>query len=209
MPHRATGACPSTLKLEGRSGCRIMAIPQLSKLKPGVRFPSPAPQVAEVNTNIYDVSRKLPPMTIDRQLNELFITLTESVEAFIHEVKNKRSDLMATDEWTVKDELCHIVFWHENYAANYKALAEHKDPPLPEGMSTINMRGVASLRRRSIKELIARFYLANLSLRKSIIKNKVPRMTYSKGGRTYETADFLEMIARHINTHTKQVKKAN
>ena len=116
---------------------------------------------------------------------------------------------MATDEWTVKDELCHIVFWHENYAANYKALAEHKDPPLPEGMSTINMRGVASLRRRSIKELIARFYLANLSLRKSIIKNKVPRMTYSKGGRTYETADFLEMIARHINTHTKQVKKAN
>ncbi len=36
---------------------------------------------------------------------------------------------------------------------------------------------------------------------------KVPRMTYSKGGRTYETAEFLKMVISHINTHTKQVRK--
>ncbi len=115
---------------------------------------------------------------------------------------------MATDEWTVKDELCHIVFWHENYAINYKALAEHKDPLLPEGMSTINMAGVLSLRKYPIKELITRLREANDSLYNSIIVKKVPQMTYSKGGRTYGTADFLEMITRHINTHTKQIKKA-
>lgn len=139
---------------------------------------------------------------------ELFTTLSSNVEAFIKEVKSKKSSLMATDEWTVKDELCHIVFWHENYAANYKALAEHRDPPLPEGLSTINMAGVMSLRKYPLKKLIARLYRANKSLYKSIVEKKVPRMTYSKGGRTYETAYFLEMIARHINTHTKQVKRA-
>jgi hypothetical protein len=73
---------------------------------------------------------------------KLFALFSDSVENFIYEVKNKKSTLMATDEWTVKDKLCHIAFWHENYSVNYKALAKHKDPPLPEGISTINMAGV-------------------------------------------------------------------
>lgn len=141
-------------------------------------------------------------------IKELFSLLADSVEAFICEVKNKKSTLQATDEWTVKDELCHIVFWHENYAANYEALAKNEEPSLPEGMSTINMAGVLSLRKYSIKELIRRLLKANKSLYNSIVIKEVPRMTYSKGGRTYETADFLKMIASHINTHTKQVKKA-
>lgn len=145
---------------------------------------------------------------MNQNYNGLFTTLSDNIETFIHEVKSKKSDLMGTDEWTVKDELCHIVFWHENYAANYKALADHKDPPLPEGMSTINMAGVMSLRKYSIKKLITRLNSANKSLHKSIVEKKVPQMTYSKGGRMYETAYFLEMIARHINTHTKQVKRA-
>lgn len=147
-------------------------------------------------------------MRMNSDYKELFDIFSNSVEAFIREVKNKKSTLMATDEWTVKDELSHITFWHENYAVNYKALAEYKDPPLPEGMSTINMAGVLSLRKCSIKELVSRLRKANRSLYTSIVVKKVPRMTYSKGGSTYETPDFLEMISRHINTHTKQVKRA-
>ncbi|MFA6004970.1 MAG: ClbS/DfsB family four-helix bundle protein [Patescibacteria group bacterium] len=140
--------------------------------------------------------------------SKLFSLLTDSIESFISEVSSRKSTLMATSEWSVKEELCHIVFWHENYAANYEALAQHKDPQLPEGMSTINTAGVMSLKKYSIKELIQRLHKAHESLRKSILIKKVPRMTYSKGGRTYETADFLSMIARHISTHAKQVKKA-
>ncbi len=139
---------------------------------------------------------------------EQFSLFSNSIDNFIAEVKNKKSTLKATDEWTVKDVLCHIVFWHENYAANYKALAENKTPSLPEGMSTINMAGVLSLKKYSTKELIEKLLEANKSLYKSIVENKVSEMTYSKGGRTYKTDEFLEMITRHINTHTKQVKSA-
>ncbi len=99
-------------------------------------------------------------------------------------------------------------FWHENYAVNYEALSIHETPPLPEGMSTINIAGVLSLRKLSIKELIRRLYSANESLYDCIVVKKVPRMTYSKGGRTYESADFLEMITRHIQTHTTHIKRA-
>lgn len=139
---------------------------------------------------------------------ELFTTLSINIDAFIEEVKGKKLGMMATNEWTVKDELCHIVFWHENYATNFKALARHEDPPLPEGMSTINQRGVVSLRKFSQKELISKLHKANKSLKESIVDKQVPEMTYSKGGRTYKTDDFLEMIAGHIKTHTKQVKRA-
>jgi len=139
---------------------------------------------------------------------ELFSAFSDSIEAFIHEVKNKKSTLMATDEWTVKDELCHITFWHENYAANYEALAKHKDPPLPEGMSTINMAGVLYLRQYSIKELISRLRKAHASLYDSIVIKHIPQMTYSKGGRTYETSEFLAMITKHIYRHATQVKRA-
>lgn len=139
---------------------------------------------------------------------ELFTHLSKKIDTFNEEVKRKKLSLMATNEWTVKDVLCHIVFWHENYAANYQALAKHEDPLLPEGMSTINKRGVSSLRKNTRRELIGRLQKANKSLKKSIIDKQVPQMTYSKGGQTYKTDHFLEMIARHIETHTKQVKRA-
>jgi hypothetical protein len=145
---------------------------------------------------------------VKRRYKELFTILSVAIEVFIDEVKNKKFSLMATDEWSVKDELRHIVFWHENYAANYKALSEHKNPPLPDGMSTINMAGVLLLKKYSIKTLINKLQIANKSLYNSIVVKEVPQMTYSKGGRTYKTADFLEMITRHITTHTKQVKSA-
>lgn len=140
--------------------------------------------------------------------HKLYTTLSDTIEKFIIEVKSKKLTEMATDEWTVKDELCHIVFWHENYAVNYEALAKHEVPPLPEGMSTINMAGVLSLRHYPMKELLARLQTAHTSLYDSIVIKQVPQMTYSKGGRTYETEDFLKMISRHIITHTKQVKRA-
>lgn len=143
-----------------------------------------------------------------KENKELFNKLSENVDVFIDEVKRKKLGLMVTDGWTVKDVLCHIVFWHENYAANYKALSEHRNPPLPEGMSTINERGVSLLKRYARKVLISRLQKADVSLRKSIVEKQVSRMTYSKGGRTYETDHFLEMITRHIETHTKQVKRA-
>lgn len=139
---------------------------------------------------------------------KLFSTLSNNVDVFINEVKSKKSTQMATKEWTVKEVLCHIVFWHENYAANYNALANNEVPPLPEGMSTINVRGVASLKKYPTKDLIERLQKAHASLCTSIVEKNVPQMTYSKGGRTYATEYFLEMIARHIATHTNQVKRA-
>ncbi|NTW61909.1 ClbS/DfsB family four-helix bundle protein [Candidatus Saccharibacteria bacterium] len=139
---------------------------------------------------------------------DFFDNLTENLDLFVDTVKSRKSTLMANNQWTVKDMLCHIVFWHEAYATNYEAMARGLQPPLPEQMSTINTRGVDSLKRVSIKELVSRLRSAHQSLHTSIIIEGVPQMTYSKGGRTYETGAFLDMIARHIARHTIQVRRA-
>lgn len=139
---------------------------------------------------------------------QLMARLSEKLKELVIEVKNKNSKLMATDEWTVKDELCHIVFWHETYAANYYALATHQEPPLPDKMSSINKRGVSELRKLTIRELVNKLDKAQKVLYECIVEKEVPRMTYSKSGRVYESADFLEMITKHISSHTLQVRRA-
>lgn len=142
-------------------------------------------------------------------ISALFSDLSKNLDLFIAEVIKKNSDLMATDEWTVKEVLCHLVFWHENYAANYQALANGTKPPILDGPGyKLNPDGVASLKKYSVDRLSKRLRAAQNSLYTSIVEKKVPQMTYKKDGRVYKTEEFLRLIARHVHTHTVQVRRA-
>ena len=139
----------------------------------------------------------------------LLNALQQSIEQFIDEIRHKKLTQRATDAWSVKDELCHIVFWHENYAANYQALALHQEPDLLDGPGyKLNADSVVALHKYSIKTLIQRLEAAQRELREAILSHNILQMTYKKGGRIYKTEDFLDMVTHHINTHTKQVKRA-
>lgn len=139
----------------------------------------------------------------------LLAQLSNNLEIFILEVQNKNLNLMATDKWTVKEVLCHITSWHEYYAANYKALASGIKPPLYDGsLAARNLDSVKELAHFQTSDLINRLRLANNILGESIIVGKVEKMTYKKSGREYTTPDFLDLVSRHIATHTKQVRKA-
>ena len=144
---------------------------------------------------------------MNNNYEELFKELSNSLNIFINTVKSKESKLMATDKWNIKDVLCHIVFWHENYASNYQAQADGIQPILPDEMSTINERGVKSLRKYSIKKLIERLLDADRSLYINIVEKNIPSMKYSVKGRVYTTEEFLDVVTRHINTHTIQVRR--
>lgn len=147
----------------------------------------------------------------DHSYEEAFAKMSDNLDIFVKEVNNKKYDLMATDKWTVKEVLCHIVFWHTNYAANYKALVLNETPPLLEGPGyTLNEEGVKSLRKFSVPNLIEKLYSAQASLYDSIVIHKIPQMTYKKStNRIYATLDFLDLVERHLNTHTQQVKRAS
>ncbi len=147
--------------------------------------------------------------TASKKYAQLFLLLTKTVKAFLEEV-NKHSLLdMATDKWTVKDELCHIAFWHDYYAQNYAALAAGTKPFLfvSKGGSTRNQEGVNRLKHKSQKYLVTLLNNAQISLFDSIVVKQVPKMTYIVG-RVYKTEKFLEMIIGHINRHAILVRRA-
>lgn len=145
----------------------------------------------------------------DTRIEKQFTLLSDVIDTFIQEVQKKKLSLMATDKWTVKELLCHITSWHEYYAANYKALSEGVEPPLYEGSTTKrNLDTVRDLKNSRFTNLVQRLQKAHMILEKSIIEGKVKKMTYKKNGRIYTTPDFLDMVTRHINTHTQQIKRA-
>lgn len=145
----------------------------------------------------------------NKKYQKLFARLSKNLEIFIDEVKRKNLNSVATDQWTVKEVLCHLVFWHENYAGNYQALVQHKEPPLfDETFYNLNIEGVYSLHKYPVQELISRLLKANQTLYDCIVVKKVPQMLYKKNGSLYQTSEFLDLIAGHLATHTKQVRRA-
>lgn len=141
--------------------------------------------------------------------SKLFLTLTRSIDEFVVEVSKHNLSDIATPEWSVKDVLCHIAYWHRYYAENYASQAAGKDPFVftSKGGSTRNQKGVDEMKLMSKSELISSIKKSHSSLYKSIVIKGVPQMTYIKP-RTYKTEDFLEMISGHIKRHTLQIKRS-
>jgi hypothetical protein len=139
----------------------------------------------------------------------MFLLLTEAVKAFLGDINKHNLLDMATDKWTVKDELCHIAFWHDYYAKNYAALAADEKPVLfvSKNGSTRNQEGVDRLHHKSLKYLINLLNNAQSSLYESIVLNHVPKMTYIVGTE-YKTEEFLEIVTGHINRHAVLVRRA-
>ena len=143
------------------------------------------------------------------EYTQRFLSLTKTIKEFVREVKKHRLADMATEEWSVKDVLCHIAFWHNYYAQNYASMAEGNEPFVfkSKGGSTRNQEGVDSLKYKSQKDLFKLINNSQDSLYESIVVKKVPKMTYIVGS-VYKTEDFLLMIDKHIQRHTIQVKRA-
>ncbi len=141
--------------------------------------------------------------------SQLFSVLDETLQIFIQEVDNQKLQNMATDEWSVKDVLCHIVFWHRYYAQNYSALAKSEEPVVFTSMggSTRNQEGVNSLKAMSKNDLIKLLHEAQQDLHESIVVKNVTAMIYTNR-KKYSTDEFLDVIIRHIKGHTKQIIKA-
>lgn len=141
--------------------------------------------------------------------SKLFSRLEIVLQDFINEVNKSKLTKAATDEWSVKDVLCHITFWHGYYAEQYAALATNKKPFIftSRGGSARNQEGVDSLKGLSKKDLIKKLLIAQKSLHKSIVVSKVHQMNYTDRT-TYKTEVFLDVIIGHIIRHTVQVRRA-
>lgn len=118
-------------------------------------------------------------------------------------------EMVAIGEWTAKDLLGHLVFWHESFARNVCALASGLKPtPLKGRLSDLNEQSVVEMRDCSTASLLLRLESAQQLIRHNIRHPGLERIPYRQGSRRYTPDEHLEIVDRHISGHLKAIEKA-
>ena len=143
-----------------------------------------------------------------QELLELLDDAVQLIIAVVTEVEHPES--LRVDDWSAKDTLGHIAFWHESFARNVSALANGRDPEVLEGTyPVLNQRGVEASRATSVGRIAGRIRRAQATIRRYIVK--LPADTaipYRKGSRDYSPDEHLEMVRGHIIAHLHRVERA-
>lgn len=96
--------------------------------------------------------------------------LNVAVAQLLDMARSFQPDRTVSDEWTAKDVLGHVTFWHESFARNVADLAQGRTPtPLKGKLGDLNQRGVESSRACTLSEVIARFEAAHEVIRANIL----------------------------------------
>ena len=118
-------------------------------------------------------------------------------------------DRTVSDEWTVKDVLGHITFWHASFARNVDDLAHGRTPtPLKGKLGDLNQRGVEESRACTLTEIIARFEAAHEVIRANILNPALTLIPYRKGSRDYSPEEHLDIVTKHLEQHVKGLRAA-
>ena len=142
---------------------------------------------------------------------ELIEQLDEAVQQIIAAVRQiEHPESLRVDDWSAKDTLGHIAFWHESFARNVSALVDGREPSVLEGAySHLNQRGVEASRAMTVGRIAGRIRRAQATIRRCIVK--LPAGTaipYRKGSRDYSPKEHLVTVRGHIIAHLHRVERA-
>ena len=118
-------------------------------------------------------------------------------------------EIVIAGEWTAKDILGHIVFWHESFARNVYDIARGSKPtPLKGRLIDLNQQGVNEMRQHTIETLLLRLECAHKNIQENILNPGLGLIPYRQGSRDYSPEEHLEIVNRHITGHLKGIEKA-
>ena len=139
-----------------------------------------------------------------KQLNE---TISQLFDVF----KNMANPEIAVyEDWTAKDVLGHIVFWHESFARNVRDIvSDIKPTPLKGKYRDLNQRCINEMRQKTLEELIQRLETTHRVIRGNILNPKLGLIPYKKGSRDYPPDEHLDIVNEHIKEHLSGIRKAS
>lgn len=138
--------------------------------------------------------------------------LEEAVHAIIETVKQcPNPESVQIDDWTIKDTLGHIAFWHESFARNVGALVDGRQPHVLEGKyPDLNQQGVERSRTMSVGQIAGRIRRAQAVIRRCVATMaEEMRIPYRKGSRDYSPDEHLKIVHDHIVAHLHRIEKAS
>jgi hypothetical protein len=166
-----------------------------------------------------DGERVVPPRTRQQtgssraqasrlQLLELLDDAVQRIITALRQIEHPES--LRVDDWSAKDTLGHIAFWHESFARNVSALVNGREPDVLEGTyPDLNRRGVEASRAMTVGRIAGRIRRAQATIRRCIVK--LPADTaipYRKSSRDYSPDEHLAMVRGHIIAHLHRLERA-
>jgi hypothetical protein len=142
--------------------------------------------------------------TLLKQLNE---TISQLLDVY-QNMTNPETAVY--EEWTAKDALSHIVFWHESFARNvHDIVNDIKPTPLKGKHSDLNQRCFDEMRIKTVDDIINRLEAAHRIIRENILNPKLILIPYKKGSRDYTPDEHLDIVNEHIKEHLNGIRKAS
>ena len=139
------------------------------------------------------------------QLDEAVRGILATVEKIPHPAT------LQVDDWTAKDTLGHIAFWHESFARNARALVEGRPPKVLDGRyPDLNRQGVEHSRPMSVGQIAGRIKRAQAVIRRCLARMPADlRIPYRRGSRDYSPDEHLEIVRDHIVAHRHRLEQAS
>lgn len=147
--------------------------------------------------------------TTDRSLTEELIRYQQVMDEFVNTAK--RVVLLREvykGGWNAKEIIAHVVDWHEYYVTIIKALAKNEVPPLKKGSAHKNDAATPLAKQNSREALIKRLLFAHRQYVKYVQLVGKARIPYTLKAKEYTPAEYVHVIAGHINRHMQDLKKA-
>jgi hypothetical protein len=144
---------------------------------------------------------------VDERLTELEDALAELV-AVARAVPD--SAAVTTGEWTARDVVAHLVFWHESFARNVADLAAGRRPrPLAGTYAALADRTKTELGGLGIEELIERLLTAQAAVAAHLRDPRVELIPYRRGSRAYPPDEHLAVVRDHVRHHAQELQRGH
>lgn len=138
------------------------------------------------------------------QLNHTVLRLIDLYQ------NNVDPDSAVYEEWTAKDVLGHITFWHESFARNVSDLVHDILPkPLKGRFRDLNQRCMEETRTQTVENILKRLEAAHRIIGENILSPKLMFIPYKVGSRNYTPEEHLELVVKHIQSHISDILNTN
>lgn len=147
------------------------------------------------------------PNEADREVLENLSATVADVRAWF----GSHDDLgfAVNTEWTARDVLVHVAFWHESFARNVADLAAGIKPrPLKGTYSELGKRAAEEYRTCPVSELLDRLERAQRVIEQSVFDPKVTLIPYKVGSRPYAPCEHTRIVEDHVRGHLGRLEAA-
>ncbi|SJZ97154.1 hypothetical protein SAMN02745116_02014 [Pilibacter termitis] len=105
-------------------------------------------------------------------------------------------------EWTAKDYLSDIVYWHESFARNISDISLNRQPNVIRlSLREATKQGVDSNKDSSVSQLLRRLSKAQKDIESHVFNDKIDVIPYRKGSREYNRVEYLDIRTSEFNWH--------